>query len=145
MAPTLSSNSGVSMTSTNIVTSGIDRDVVSSPQEQVILFFTLAFDFNQFQWNSGFGFRANFQVENYASGLKTNVAWNDLLGALPQAPSIWLSMQWTAANFGISTPGVYLYRPTFTVMVPNPGELPAFIGDSDFAVAEEHFLILEGF
>jgi hypothetical protein len=144
MAPTLNSASGLSILSTNIVTSGVDRDVVSGPQAPVVLFFTLAVDLNQFTWNPSFAFTADFQVENYYTGQKTNRFWIASLNALPQAPFLWLSLGGAASAFGVSTPGIYLYRPTFIVTAPNLRELPPFIGDSGFAVAEEHFFILEG-
>jgi hypothetical protein len=91
-------------------------------------------------------FIANFHVENYQTGKKTNTFWQAPLTALPQLPYVWLNYWSTAAaTFGVDTQGVYLYRPTFTVVVPNPGELPAFIGLSDLAVAEEHFFLVEGY
>jgi hypothetical protein len=141
--PILTSGSVISFSSTDIVTDGVNREVVASSSSHLQLFLTLSFDLSQVRnWTDLF--IANFQMENYQTGAKINTYWNAPLSALPQAASIWLLEEGPASAFGLATPGLYLYRPTFTIVSANPRELPAFIGLSHFAVAEEHYLILEG-
>jgi hypothetical protein len=138
MVAILSSNSGVSIISTDIVTDGVDRDVVTTPAAVTILFFTVQFDLNMINWSDRF--RATFQIERYPTGNKTNAAWTAPLAAIPQSPQVWLSWTDSAAGLGIVKSGVYLYRPTFEI--GSSGDVQS-TGESDFAVAEEHYLLLE--
>ena len=140
---------------TNIVTEGVDRDLVRWSTSDLTLFFGLNIDLSLF--DNAFRFLANFQIVEVASGRTSNHYWNGPLDALPRAPGLWLSWSFTYAleagvynsrygsSYGPFGDGCYLFRPYFMVWVSQPPSTqflsPA--GRSEYAVADEHFLMLE--
>ena len=93
-----------------------------------------------------------------ASGTIRNSYWNGPLNALPNAPSLWLSWSFTYAfeagvansrygfgDYGPFGDGCYLFRPYFMVWVSQPPSTQLLYpaGNSEYAVAEDHFLMLE--
>jgi hypothetical protein len=146
---------GVSIPWTNLVTAGVDRDVVAFTQDSLTLLFGISID--PALWTTpNYGFLINFQVTEVATGQRFNNYWRAPLNALPQAPSLWVSMSWARAEFagvmhaplGIfnqSGDGMYLYRPYIEILVPRAPDPEFFIsgGQSEFAVGEEHFFLCE--
>lgn len=140
---------------TNIVTEGVDRDIVRWGTSDLALFFGLNIDLSLF--DNGYRFMANFQVVETASGRTENHYWDGTLDALPRAPGLWLSWSFTYAfdagvtssrygyGYGPRGDGSYMFRPYFMVWLselPNTGLLfPA--GRSEYAVADDHFFMLE--
>jgi len=155
MAP-ITHTQGLEIPWTNIVTEGVDRDVVRWSTNDLTLFFGLSID--QALFGSAFRFLANFQIVEVASGATHNTYWNAPLDALPNAPSLWLSYSFTYAfdagvansrygggDYGPSGDGCYLFRPYFMVWVSQPpsNQLLYPAGKSEYAIGEDHFLMLE--
>jgi hypothetical protein len=140
---------------TNVVTEGVDRDLVRWSTSDLTLFFELNIGLDLF--DNGFRFLANFQIVEISSGRIANHYWDGTLDALPHAPGLWLSWSFTYAldagiynsrygsAWGSFGDGCYLFRPYFMVWVSQPSSTqflsPA--GLSEYAVADDHFLMLE--
>jgi hypothetical protein len=128
----------VSILWTNVLTQGVDRDVIASEGHSLTLLFGLSID--TALWNTAWAFVANFQVTEVATGQGFNHYWRAPLNALPKSPSLWLSMSWARAEWAgvshapvrtaVSPPaqitwsqvgdGMYLYRPYIEILVPSP-------------------------
>ncbi len=140
---------------TNVTTEGVDRDVVRWATSELTLFFGLNLDLSLF--DNAFRFLANFQVMETASGRITNNYWDGALDALPRASGLWLSWSFTYAfeagvynsrygsTWGPFGDGCYLYRPYFMVWVSQPPSAQFLLpgGRSEYAVAEDHYVMLE--
>ena len=153
MTPTLNS-AKLSILWSNLITDGIDRDVVNYAEGGTFeLFFGLSIDVSLF--DQGFLFVANFQIEEVRSGQLFNHYWEGDFDSLPHAGGIWLRTAFTSAAaagarnapvsyFGTNKgDGMYLFRPSFAVIAFVSGDPGYTTGASEYAVAEEHFFLVE--
>jgi hypothetical protein len=145
----------VSIPWTNVTTGGVDRDTITFTQDSLTLLFGLSID--TALWNEpSYWFQASTQITEVATGQRFNNYWRAPLNALPQAGSLWISNSWAQAQwagvrtaqiayFNQSGDGLYLYRPSFTLLSPGVVDPEFFIptGKSEFAVGEEHFIFCE--
>jgi len=128
---------------TNVVSDGVDRDVVN-PLRPLTLYFGLEFD-NNIRYQGGY-FALRFTLITPYGGDARGTTWG---GYTPtQFPgsggNIWVSMSWAEAKnaTGGATRSLWNYQPSvhFSIIPPGGG----FTGDDEFAVAEQdHYIHFE--
>jgi hypothetical protein len=155
MAPILNTPL-VAMTGTDIQWGWQSSNAIPYSGSPLELFMYLHIDSSLFdhQWQ----FTANFALTEVATNQRFNNYWVGNLDGLKQwAPDLYIFMYWPSAwSAGASKSGysysgapqgdgLYLYRPNFAVqIVAHWTELgPDFEGESQYAVSEEHYFIVE--
>jgi hypothetical protein len=141
---------------TNIVTAGVDRDVIALTTDSLTVFYAFQIDLTLWD-NPANEFYVNHQITEASRGQRFDNLWGpNPMSALPKFPALWVSMSWNSAAqagvtngmitvFSAPTDSMYLYRPYIAVIVPGlvGGEILVGEGKSEFAVADEHFFFCE--
>lgn len=136
------------------MTKGQDTDIIASSNDDLLLFIGLHIDPGLFSKASEF--TVNFRLIEVATNQSFNNYWSGLsVGLKPYAPALYVWMYWPQAAFaGVRNSarsagsmnkgdGLYLYRPYILLYSYPFSELGHPQGDSEFAVAEDHYLLLE--
>jgi hypothetical protein len=93
---------------TNIMTRGLDSDVIVNSSDDLTLFMGLNIDLSLF--DQGYGCSVNFRLIEVATNQAFNHYWWVQLDSLRQwAPSMWLSMSWQRAAWAGVRNGAYSY------------------------------------